>query len=1621
MFRNNKALFLFMLFWLGLAAIAGRAAYAAEVEVIPHVVLPGPVKRPSLDPASVDPISPHARVPRQYIVRYKTKNHATLAETAPKKRHIRDVKALDIPPRRAGSKMHDSVRGYLDRLKIVRVPVDVDEKEALAELKNNPDVESVQPDHYVRLAALPNEPFFGLNFLWNLHNPGITKNPLSPTGTIATTVDADIDAMEAWDVETGNTNPVVVAIVDTGIDYTHPDLAANVWRNPGEIQGDGIDNDGNGIVDDYFGARFVSTGYPTAVSGDPMDDENHGTHVSGIIGAVGNNGIGLAGVAWNVKLLGVKFIGSNGIGVDSDSIKAIAYALDKGASIINASWHTDEGYNQDLFNLISLAQTQGVLFVAAAGNSGINNDTNPQPTYPANFRVQNVISVAATDYNDQLSTEPTYGVVFSNFGANTVQLGAPGSLILSTIIPGKCNGCTPQDRYGYFWGTSQAAPHVAGAAALIKSRFPNLDGEQIKHMIMAGVDAKDSMSAVTVTGGRLNAHTPLVGVDFTHKIAPQKRSLLATALPTTVSYSISVKWIRGSSAITFSGTAPDPAMSVSFSPSTVTPNLNGEATVTMNVSLGSATKVGHYYPKFTATDGKVTSRDNVDLVVSPLSYEVIASKTSIQPGESVSVTWATPYEQNQYLDSVQFAPVGSAPELLGGTNADPGSVSKYTYEQQFGSYVVNTYVQIPPGLYEFRYVLNDLQGPIILPTAPVLVLGNVPPPVIKSFTASSTSVVQGLGTTLMWSVSDATSCEASGGWSGSKYTRSSEIVTPQSSTTFTLTCTGISGSATASVPVSVVIPSTGYTLVASPQNPLVGHNVYAQYAVPTAPVTAADAIAAIDVSTGLQVATVNTFGSRLGTAQFYTPANAPVTYEFRYLAGGTTIAATSNRITTVYPQLRVDLTASPTALVAPNSSNIRWSVWFGDTYFAGVSCAWADGSNAGMSGSYSHWVTQTTTLTLNCTAPVGQVVSKSVTITATPTPPPTLDFQASVLSLGANGTTTLAWTATNATSCTASDGWTGSKVTSGNQAVTVPATTTYTLACAGAGVTVAKSITVVVVPPPTLTLTANPVSIPSGTTSTLSWTAAYSSSCAASVGWSGPYSVTGTEVVNPTVTTTYTLACSGAGGSISKSVTVNVTGGDTTPPPVAPTMNTPTNITSTSMTVSWNAVSDNAGGSGIKNYELQRCVTASCTYAQGATQTTTSFTDAGLSPNTGYSYRVRACDYVNNCGPYSNVVSAVTALPPAPVVTLSASKTEVAAGEAFSLLWSTTNASTCTASSNPAKWSGAKATAGTEALTPITATTIFTLTCTGGGGSGSASATMTLVPLPTVTVNASPASITLGGNSTISWSSSNATGCSASWTSSTAPSGSQVVTPSATTTYNVSCTGAGGTGTGSTVVTVAVTPPPSIVMAAQEPLTIGNTSVITWSVTGATSCIASASPSATDWSGSRAMQGSQAVSLSSSRPYTLTCTGAGGTRSGSVMPFIVSTPTSPDIIMTAVTHTAPSVIAGSSIGVTSVAKNQGATFTPSSTIYAGIYLSTDMGCSPTDIYLGRRPIWGSGRIWSAGSSTSSSITTVTVPSGTAKRDYYVCVIADYLNVRFEAYESNNGRISTYNAGLITVR
>jgi serine protease len=472
------------------------------------------------------------------------------------------------------------------RLALIELEGKFSAKEAMATLANHPAIEYVEPNWLVHINQIPNDPQFGV--LWGLHNTG-------QSGGVA---GAHISAVEAWDTTVGS-NDVVIGVVDTGVDFTHPDLVPNIFVNPGEIAGNNIDDDANGIIDDVHGMNAI-TG-----SGNPMDDNDHGTHVSGTIGAVGNNGQGVAGVNWNVSIMGLKFLSASGSGSTADAIECINYAVaiktraqnPVNLRALNNSWGGG-GFSQALLDSIVAANNAGILFVAAAGNSNSNNDTTP--SFPSNYDVPNVLAVASTTRTDAKSS-------FSSFGATTVDLGAPGSDILSTI---------PGNAYATFSGTSMATPHVTGAAALVLSINDTLSVTELKQILMDTGDPIPSMANITVSGKRLNVAAALAEANPVPTFKVELPTTSATiAQGETANFTVNLTSVLGFTDLVNLSLTSTPALNAA---TTFTPNPAPAGTASaLSIATTTSTVPGNYTVTITGTSGTITKSRTISLTVRP--------------------------------------------------------------------------------------------------------------------------------------------------------------------------------------------------------------------------------------------------------------------------------------------------------------------------------------------------------------------------------------------------------------------------------------------------------------------------------------------------------------------------------------------------------------------------------------------------------------------------------------------------------------------------------------------------------------------------------------------------------------------------------------------------------------------------------------------------------------------------------------------------------------------------------------------------------------------------------------------------------------------------------------------
>lgn len=373
----------------------------------------------------------------------------------------------------------DVFKGFNGEVVRVSLPEGVSVAEAMAAMKQDSRVSYVEPNAVSYLQAPVQEEAAGTpndltDKLWGLDNKG----------QLGGKVDADIDAPEAWTIQKGKTQAEgghITAVIDTGIDYNHEDLQANMWVNTGEIPGNGIDDDGNGVIDDVHGYNAY------ADSGDPMDGNSHGTHCAGTIAGVGDNGKGVTGVGQKGNLMAIKIFSDAGRTNTSAILRGISYASKNGARITSNSW----GGGRPSEAIKEAFASSPAFHFMAAGNSGTDNDRRPH--FPSNYGLANSLGVAASDRNDRLAN-------FSCYGETTVDLAAPGKDIYSTV---------PGNKYASYSGTSMATPHVTGAAAVLLAENPEMSNAELRERLLGGVDHVKSFEGKLVTEGRLNLYNSL--------------------------------------------------------------------------------------------------------------------------------------------------------------------------------------------------------------------------------------------------------------------------------------------------------------------------------------------------------------------------------------------------------------------------------------------------------------------------------------------------------------------------------------------------------------------------------------------------------------------------------------------------------------------------------------------------------------------------------------------------------------------------------------------------------------------------------------------------------------------------------------------------------------------------------------------------------------------------------------------------------------------------------------------------------------------------------------------------------------------------------------------------------
>jgi subtilisin family serine protease len=543
----------------------------------------------AVDGASAQIVSTGKSVPGEVLVKFRNTASSASVRDAEQQGNVEEDELLTQVP-----------DGTIRRLRSGSQSTD----QLMATLRNHPAVAYVEPNYIVHALLTPNDPSYSQT--WGLKNTG------QVIGGVAGTAGADIKAEAAWDVTTGSRS-IVIAVIDTGIQYTHPDLAANMWTNPGGI---------GGCAAGTFGYNAVAN------TCNPMDDHYHGTHCAGTIGGVGNNATGVPGVNWVASLMALKFLDSSGSGTTADAIESIDFAVNAKIAGVNVrvlsnSWGGG-AFSQALLDAINRANTNDILFVAAAGNSALNNDTTPH--YPSSYNAPNVISVAATDNRDGLAS-------FSNYGATTVHLGAPGVDTYSTMTT---------DTYGFLSGTSMATPHVSGVAGLVLAKTPTLTVAQVKSAILNNVDAVPSLSGRTTTGGRLNAAKavgpagPPPAPDYTLAISPSSATATQGA---SAAYTVNINRVGGfAGGVTFTISGLPAGAAGTFNP-----NPSTGATSALTVTTSTTTPVGSYVFTVTGTSGALTRTATATLVVqAPAAGDFTLTRTptsrTITAGQSTTYT-----------------------------------------------------------------------------------------------------------------------------------------------------------------------------------------------------------------------------------------------------------------------------------------------------------------------------------------------------------------------------------------------------------------------------------------------------------------------------------------------------------------------------------------------------------------------------------------------------------------------------------------------------------------------------------------------------------------------------------------------------------------------------------------------------------------------------------------------------------------------------------------------------------------------------------------------------------------------------------------------------------------------
>ncbi len=868
----------------------------------------------------------------------------------------------------------------------------------LTELRGRADVEYAEPNYRVYAQAIPNEPANQFATQWALKNNGIKIN--GHGGALA---GADTSATLAWDLTTGGT-ATVVAVLDTGIFYTHPDLAANVWSAPADY----TVNIGGSAITCAAGTHGFNV---QAMTCDPLDDaaSSHGTHVSGTIGAVGNNSLGVSGMNWTASIMGVKMLDGGGNGTIVDAINAIefvvqarhALGINANVRVLSNSWGFGSTASLALKDAIDKADNNEMLFVVAAGNSGTDHDLTA--SYPSSFRTPNMIVVAATDAADVM-----WG--FSDYGATTVDLAAPGMDIISTLR---------NNSYGYLTGTSMAAPHVSGVAALMLSLDPELSVASLTSGIVNNTDALASLTGLVITGGRLNAYKAVSSV-ATPASANFRLDLSTTDQQAVYPQGVASYGLSLSAANGFTGTA---LLSASGLPAGATAafapaSLTGSGTSLLSVTADASTPAGVYTLILSATDGVHTHSLTADLTVLAIPdftlASAIASQTvnqGVTANYTISTTVTNGFAGISTL-TLTGLPAGTTASFMPTSITGAGS----------STLSVTTTPATPPGTYTLTVTATS--GNLVHSTD--LTITVTAPDFVLGATSGSQSVMQGttasyvIVSTALNGFSGVTTLSVSGLPGGAVASFAPTSITGGGSTTLTITTTAAtpagaytlavtasSGSLvhTTTLPLTVIaMPDFSFSAIASSQTITVGNS--ASYTLSTTALNSFTGSVALAV-TGLPTGAVANFtpatftGSGTANLNVTTATTTPPgTYLLTVTATSAALVHSTVLTLTVNPAPGYTLAATPATQTLTSGKSATVTIvesatgGFADTVVLsitglppGVTAVFSPASLSAATLSSTLTLTSTTvakqgTYTLNVSGSSG-TISKTATIVLT--------------------------------------------------------------------------------------------------------------------------------------------------------------------------------------------------------------------------------------------------------------------------------------------------------------------------------------------------------------------------------------------------------------------------------------------------------------------------------------------------------------------------------------------------------------------------------------------------------------------------------------------------------------